>query len=167
MNSLAVRRPQPKPRSKGPSLRPLEIVAVEGLRSKDAPVYSEAELMALAELGYHYLRSGGLAIARVLFEGLCSADPKEAYFRLALGLSCDYAGDKEGARCSYREAAQLDHAEPRAELNLAELALESGDLRNARLHLLAARRRAEKSPDRALLRKANAMLSLVGEKERS
>jgi predicted Zn-dependent protease len=128
---------------------------------KDARGYSSRDLHALAEVAYHYLFSGGERIAEVFFEGLSAIAPDEAYFALALGLTYDRLGKTEAAWASYRRAAALDPEDPRAELNLAELALERGDNREARTRLLAALGKAKRRRELELVRKAEALLSRV------
>jgi tetratricopeptide (TPR) repeat protein len=127
----------------------------------EARGYSDAELYALAEIGYHYFQSGGLKLALVIFEGLMAVKPSEPYFCLATGLARDFVGDKLGAKRAYREAARLEPADARPELNLAEIALEAGDRQAAFGHLERARVKAERRGDLPLLKKANAVLALV------
>lgn len=127
----------------------------------EARGYSDSELYALAEIGYHYFRNGGLKLALVIFEGLQAVKPQEPYFALATGLARDYLGDKNGAKAAYQEAARLDVGDARPELNLAELCLEAGDRRAAIQHLNRAAQKAEARKDRPLLKKAQAVLSLV------
>lgn len=127
----------------------------------EARGYSDAELYALAEIGYHYFRNGGLKLALVIFEGLQAVKPQEPYFALATGLARDYLGDKAGAKAAYQEAGRLDSGDARPELNLAELCLEAGDRRAAIQHLNRAAQKAEAKRDRTLLKKAQAVLSLV------
>lgn len=127
----------------------------------EARGYTDAELYALAEIGYHYFRNGGLKLAQVIFEGLHAVKPAEPYFALATGLARDYLGDKAGARAAYHQAITLDAGDARPELNLAELCLEAGDRSSAITHLGRAARKAEARGERPLLKKAQAVLSLV------
>lgn len=117
----------------------------------------------MAELGYHYLLSGGLGLSRAIFEGLVAVDPDEAYFALALGLTLDRLGDLDGAEAMYRRAGSLDPADGHADVNLAELALADGAWRRAHKRLAAGVRKAKARGDSSLERKARALLSHVGE----
>lgn len=128
----------------------------------EARGYEEDELFALAEVGYHYVRSGGLRLAEVIFEGLTAIAPDEPYFWLALGLVEDYLDDKIEARRCYENAARLDPEDPRPEINLAELDLERRDRRSAELRLRRGLAKAVRGRDDALERKAQALLALNG-----
>jgi Flp pilus assembly protein TadD len=128
----------------------------------EARGYSDEELFALAEVGYHYFRSGGLRLALVVFEGLTAIKPDESYFWLALGLVTDYLGDKRRAATCYETAGRLDPNDPRPDLNLAELCLERSDRRRATAYLRRSAKKAELTGDAALENKAHALLGLVG-----
>lgn len=123
--------------------------------------YSDDELYALAEVGYHYIRNGGLRLALVIFEGLTAIKPEEPYFWLALGLVTDYLGDKSRAHRCYKHAGKLDPADPRPDLNVAELHIERGDKKTAIAYLRRASQKARRAGDEALENKANALLGLV------
>lgn len=124
--------------------------------------YRDEDLHALAEIGYHYLRSGGLKLSAVIFEGLTAIQPEGAFYWLALGLTRDHLGDKLEAKRAYERAAQLQPTDPRPELNLAELALEAGDRARAGALLRRAEAKAEAAGDQPLVRKARALLALAG-----
>lgn len=127
----------------------------------EARGYQEEDLFALAEVGYHYIRNGGYKLAEVIFQGLTEIAPSEVYFALALGLTQDYLGKKEGARLHYGRALKLDPRDPRPELNLAELDLEAGNKTRAIERLRRAERKATRSGQDALQRKAQALLELL------
>ncbi len=124
--------------------------------------YARADLFAVAEIGRHYLESGGYRLAAVIFEGLEALEPDEAYFVLALGLAKDRLGDKEAAMACYRRSQTLDPGDPRADLNLAELLIESGRRREAVRLIRSAAKKAEVRRESALENKARALLSLIG-----
>ncbi len=128
----------------------------------EARGYDPDELYGLAEVGYHYFRSGGLRLAEVIFEGLTAIAPDEAYFWLALGLVEDYLDDKTEARRCYETAARLDPDDPRPEINLAELDLERRDRRSAQSRLRRGLVKAVRARDDALERKAQALMELSG-----
>lgn len=136
--------------------------APEGSRAlADVRGYEREDLFAVAELGYHYLMNGGVKLAVTLFEGLTAVAPAEPYFALALALAYDHQGDKSLALAWYQKAGQLDPFDPRADLNRAELLLESRDLRGAKPLLERALAKAQHKHDEALTRKATAILSHV------
>lgn len=137
---------------------------VNGLiRPEDRPLgvargYQRQDLYAVAEIGYHYLFSGGLEIARALFEGLVAVAPDEAYFALALGLTHDHLQEQETADRWYAKAAQLDPHDPRADVNRAELRIERKDFQAARTLLMRGVKKARIRQEWALERKATALL---------
>lgn len=124
--------------------------------------YSKDDLYAVAEIAYHYLFAGAVPIASVLYEGVTAICPNEPAFWLGLGLCADRLGDKQKARANYARAAALDPADPRADINLAELFLEENDLPRARAHLARAVKKADVKSDRTLGAKARAILGLIG-----
>jgi tetratricopeptide (TPR) repeat protein len=124
--------------------------------------YARSDLFAIAEIGRHYLESGGYRLAAVIFEGLEAIAPEEPYFVLALGLAKDRLGDKEAALARYRRAQSLDPKDARADLNVAELLIEAGRSKEAVRVIEAAERKAMLAEEEALAKKANALLSLLG-----
>jgi tetratricopeptide (TPR) repeat protein len=133
-----------------------------GPRAECGPEYSKDEIYAVAEMGYHYLRCGGFKLAYVLFEALAAIDGRDAYFALALGLSAEKLGDRERAIEHYQRACKLDPRDPRPEVNLAEVLLETGDKPRALTLLQSAAKKASLRHDAALENKATAMLQLLG-----
>ncbi len=129
----------------------------------EARGYDRDALFGLAEVGYHYFRSGGFRLAEVIFEGLTAIDPNEPYFWLALGLVADYLDDKTRARVCYGRVSKLDPEDPRPDLNLAELELERGDRRAAVTRLRWGYAKAVRSGETALANKAAALLELNGQ----
>ena len=121
--------------------------------------YRREDLMAVAEIAYHYLFSGGLELARTLYEGLSAVQPEEPYYALALGLTYDRLDDKPQAERWYRTAAQLDPADGRADVNRAELYLEGGDFVRAAKLLRRGVSKASLRRDAELARKTTAILS--------
>lgn len=127
-----------------------------------AEAYSTGDLFAIAEIGRHYLESGGYRLAVLIFEGLEAIDPDQHYFVMALGLAKDRLGDKAAAMACYRRAQQLDAKDARADLNVAELLIEAGKRREAVALIEKAEKKAEVAGEEALVKKAAALLSLMG-----
>jgi hypothetical protein len=123
--------------------------------------YAREDLLAIAEVAYHYLMNGGVRLAVVLFEGLAAIAPREAYFAMGTGLAHDHAGNKAEALRWYELAAQLDPTDPRADINRAELHIERRERKRAVELLQAAAKKAERRRDEALHRKATAILGLL------
>lgn len=124
--------------------------------------YRREDLMAIAEVGYHYLRSGGHKLASVIFEGLTAVMPDEPYFWLALGLVKDHLDDVAAARAAYETAARLDPRDATPLMNLAELDLMQGRRREALQRLDGAATKAERAQQWALVRKAEGLRTLMG-----
>ncbi len=131
----------------------------------EARGYSPEDLEAVAEIGYHYLMSGGLRLALVLFEGLQAVSPGEPYFAMALGLTHDKLGNVVEARRWYERASELDPGDPRPDINRAEFLLEAGDLREAAELLGTAREKAMAHGDSELARKSGALLAHIGSRK--
>lgn len=133
-----------------------------GARSiAEARGYTDEQLYAVADLGYHYFHKGGVRLAEVLFDGLVAVKPDEAYFWLGLGVASDLQGNKPRAMRCYERAKRLDPSDPHAELNLAELHLEAGDRRQAVNHLNGAVKKAQARRLREVERKARAMFAML------
>lgn len=133
------------------------------MRSAPSPDrrYEKADLLALAQTAYHYVRSGGDELAATIFRGLSAIDPEEAYFALGLGLASDHLGQKDAAVACYERAGRLDPGDPRADLNLAELAMDRGDFRVARDLLDRSVLKAVDRKATDLERKARALASML------
>ncbi len=121
--------------------------------------YTRAEQMALAEVGYHYLMSGGTRLALVIFEGLVALAPDEPYFHLALGLAYDHADRVREADAAWTTAARLAPRDARPDLNRAELALLAKDPARARQLLTSALAKARAAQDADLEARAQALIA--------
>src|SRR5262249_56182461 len=95
-----------------PSMRPLA----------DEYGFTKQELFGLAEIAYHYLRSGGFKLAGALFEGLAAIEPREPYFALAVGLAADRLGDRKKAIASFERPQPLHPPHRPSDLHLPHLA---------------------------------------------
>jgi len=128
--------------------------------------YDEDDLMAIAEVGYHYLFSGGVKLALALFDGLTAVAPREPYFALALGLTYDHMNETDDAQRWYRRAGELDRGDGRPDVNRAELCVEAGDMKTARRLLDRGAKKAMKRGDQELARKATALLAHLSRNRR-
>jgi tetratricopeptide (TPR) repeat protein len=155
-----VRAPKPAPRASRPT--PPRPPATRSSRTlAEARGYERLDLLAIAEMGRHYLRCGGYDLAEIVFAGLAAIAPGEPYHHLALGLTRDHRGDRIAAAECYRRASELDPLDGRGDVNLGELELEAGRVAQA---IALFRRAAEKSRrrgDEALEKKANALIALA------
>ena len=123
--------------------------------------YARADLIAMAEIGYHYLMSGAPEFAHVIFDGLVAIAPQEPYFALSLGLTHDHLGElKAAARC-YARASKLDPTDGRPDVNRAELHIEVRDFDRAKKLLRSGLRKAVAAEDDRLAIKAKALLDHV------
>lgn len=120
--------------------------------------YEPEDLLAIAEIAWHYLMSGGLKLALTLYEGLTAVAPEEPYFALALGLTFDRMNEAKQADTWYRTAGRLDPKDGRPDINRAELCLEAGDRARAMKLLARGASKANVAGDLALARKADALL---------
>lgn len=121
--------------------------------------YAKEDLDAIAEIGLHYLRSGGYREAETIFEGLTAVSPSESRYHLGLGLARDHNGNVSGARQAYEAAESVDPEDDYAAVNLAELDLADGN-RHGALSRLSEVLKRNRAPAR-LLRKAQALLSIL------
>lgn len=130
-----------------------------GEKAAQAAPYTDAEFAAIAELGYHYLASGGLRLAQVIFEGLSAVRPDSGYAQLALALTYDYLGEATQAHAAYQRAMALDPSEARAPLNQAERFILDGKARAARPLLKLAIQKAQAAGETGLVTKARLLLA--------
>jgi Flp pilus assembly protein TadD len=186
---MPVARPRPRPQgervkleasaAKAPVCSPVGEAAIEnrpsqegvgGIRSRAeaappaASPYEHGDLLAVAELARHYLFSGDLPLALVLFEGLTTIAPEEPYFALGLALTYDQMSRTKEAVAEYQRAEKLDPSDARPAINRAELQLEIGDRALARELLTRAVQKAKRTRDGDLERKASVLLARIEKK---
>jgi type III secretion system low calcium response chaperone LcrH/SycD len=94
---------------------------------KDVRGYSSEELYAVAKTAYFFFYQGRLNEARVLFQGLYTIDPLDAYFAKALGVVELAAGNVQGALSAYDVAIKLAPSDPAAYVGRAEVKLYQGN----------------------------------------
>lgn len=126
--------------------------------------YEPEDLMAVAEIAWHYLMSGGLKLALTLYEGLTAVAPEEPYFALALGLVHDRMNDPRQAQDWYQRASRLDPGDGRPDINRAELYLEAGDRAKALQLMARGAEKARRRGDDVLATKAEALLAHLSQR---
>lgn len=89
------------------------------------------EMMQMAVQGFTLYENGRYKDAKVVFEGLSSLDPKEAYYLTALGAVCLAENDVDGALVALDAALKLDKKDLAAFVNRGEALLRKGDIAKA------------------------------------
>lgn len=89
------------------------------------------QMLYIAVQGFRMFEEGKLAQARLLFEALCSLDPKEAYYRTALGAVLVQEGEIDGAVIMLTKAIELNPNEIAAYVNRGECYLRDGKIAEA------------------------------------
>ena len=114
------------------------------------------EAQGIARVGCELAGAGRLEEARVVFEGLCTLNPRDGAVRAALGTVYQKLGRIPDARAEYDAALQLSPDNPVALANRGELRLRAGD----RDGLLDLARATESDPEgeTAASRRARALL---------
>jgi tetratricopeptide (TPR) repeat protein len=86
------------------------------------------EMLEMAVTGYTMYEQGQYKQAKVIFDGLASLDPKEAYYRTALGAVHLAEGNLDEALRVLDEAVKLDGKDLAAFVNRGEAYLRKGDI---------------------------------------
>lgn len=89
------------------------------------------QMLYIAVQGFRMFEEGKLEQARLLFVALCQLDPKEAYYRTALGAVLVQMDDIEGARANFTKAIELNPGEIAAYVNRGECYLRDGKIAEA------------------------------------
>lgn len=139
----------------------VRVVDSPAVSPRTVPVIDGPTLEALIQLGRQYLLTGAPQLAQVIFQGLVAYAPRHPGLHLCLGVAADQLGRRAEALAAFTRARALDPGCARAELNLAELALEVGERSQANLHLGAALQKAERRGDPGAADKAAALLDLL------
>lgn len=121
---------------------------------------SEEELYAIAGQGYYLFLQGKTEPARVIFEGLVAIDPRNAYYYRALGAIYWRLKEAQKALKQFTYAIRVAPREVSSYVNRAEIYMAQKQFAAARADLGQAIRTATPL-DRALIRKARAMLRMV------
>lgn len=92
---------------------------------------SGAEMLEMAVIGYSMYEQGRYDDARVIFDALCALDPREAYYRTALGAVYLARENLEKAEALFDEAIRLNSKEIAAFVNRGEVYLRQGKILEA------------------------------------
>jgi tetratricopeptide (TPR) repeat protein len=86
------------------------------------------EMLEIAVSGFAMYEQGRYREARVIFEGLSSLDPRESYYRTALGSIHLAQENIDDARKEFDEAIRLNPKDLAAHVNRGEIHLRKGDV---------------------------------------
>ena len=92
---------------------------------------SGPEMLEMAVVGYSMYEQGRYEDARVIFSGLCALDPKEGYYRTALGAVFLALDDLRRAEESFNRAIRLNDREIASYVNRGEVYLRQGKILEA------------------------------------
>jgi tetratricopeptide (TPR) repeat protein len=118
------------------------------------------EMMEMAVTGFTMYEQGRYQQAKVIFEGLGALDPKEAYYRTALGAVFLAEGKLDEAVKALDEAIRIDVKDLAAYVNRGEAYLRKGDLIKAALDFKKSVELDPKAKD-PLTRRAKALAAAV------
>ncbi len=117
------------------------------------------EAKAIAQVGCDLAASGRLDDARIIFEGLVAANPKDSAARAALGTVYQKLGRTPDAITEYTAAIETDPKNPVALANRGELRLKAGD--RAGFHDLAKAVDADPYGETAAGRRAKGLVKAI------
>lgn len=89
------------------------------------------EMLAIAMQGYQFYEQGRYDKAKIIFEGLCSLEPKEAYYRTALGAVYLAMDDLPMAEQLLTAAISISSDELASYVNRGEVYLRQGKILEA------------------------------------
>lgn len=92
---------------------------------------SGPEMLEMAVIGFSMYEQGKYDQAKVVFTGLCALDPKEGYYRTALGAVYLAQDDLEMAEQALTEAIKLNDKEIASYVNRGEVYLRKGKILEA------------------------------------
>jgi len=92
---------------------------------------SGPEMLEMAVVGYSMYEQGRYEDARVIFSGLCALDPKEGYYRTALGAVYLALDDLRRAEDMFNQAVRLNDREIASYVNRGEVYLRQGKILEA------------------------------------
>ena len=123
---------------------------------------SAAELHAISSQGYHFFLQGKAEEARIIFEGLVALDPRNSYYLRALGVIYWRLKDPERALAQFSYAMRVAPYEVSSYVNRAEVYIATQQYESAKKDLFHVLSIAHEH-DAPLVRKAQAMLRMIGE----
>jgi tetratricopeptide (TPR) repeat protein len=89
---------------------------------------SGPEMLEMAVIGFSMYEQGKYEEAKVIFHGLCGLDPKEGYYRTALGAVYLAQDDLKTAEALFNEAIRLNDKEIASYVNRGEVYLRQGKI---------------------------------------
>lgn len=89
---------------------------------------SGPEMLEMAVIGFSMYEQGRYEEAKVIFHGLCGLDPKEGYYRTALGAVYLAQEDLDSALGAFNEAITLNDKEIASYVNRGEVYLRQGKI---------------------------------------
>jgi len=92
---------------------------------------SGPEMLEMAVIGFSMYEQGKYDQAKVVFTGLCALDPKEGYYRTALGAVYLAQDDLEMAEAALTDAIKLNDKEIASYVNRGEVYLRKGKILEA------------------------------------
>jgi tetratricopeptide (TPR) repeat protein len=92
---------------------------------------SGPEMLEMAVIGFSMYEQGKYDQAKVVFTGLCALDPKEGYYRTALGAVYLAQDDLEMAEQALTDAIKLNDKEIASYVNRGEVYLRKGKILEA------------------------------------
>lgn len=101
------------------------------LSGRELHALTGPQMLYIAVQGFRMFEEGKLEQARLLFVALCQLDPKEAYYRTALGAVLIQMDDIEGATANLTQAIELNPDELAAYVNRGECYLRDGKIAEA------------------------------------
>lgn len=89
---------------------------------------SGPEMLEMAVIGFSMYEQGRYEEAKVIFQGLCTLDPKEGYYRTALGAVYLAQEDLDNALDMFNQAISLNDKEIASFVNRGEVYLRQGKI---------------------------------------
>src|SRR3954465_13445001 len=89
---------------------------------------SGPEMLEMAVIGFSMYEQGRYEEAKVIFQGLCTLDPKEGYYRTALGAVYLAQEDLDNALIMFNAAIGLNDKEIASFVNRGEVYLRQGKI---------------------------------------
>jgi Flp pilus assembly protein TadD len=96
------------------------------LTLRELMAYNAPEMLQMAIMGFQLYEQGKYQEARTIFHGLCDLEPKEAYYRIALGAIFLAEDNLENAEGCLNQAIKINPKELAAYVNRGEVYLKLG-----------------------------------------